>query len=150
MTQFTSIQSFPTLRTLQRIWRTESNMKSKSSQSHTLRGACCADADLLFRNSSWTTSCYLEGDYLLYFSSELLALGRWCEGCDPICFTRHETSCLEEWCELPFPWPEARGGSEPAQLEAASFTKTMAQQIQRAGSCGRKQDISGKLLCRNW
>lgn len=66
-----------------------------------LHRACCADADLLFRNSSWTISRYLEGDCLVS------AVNRSVQGgvgkdVSPVWLTRQKTSCLEDWCKLSF------------------------------------------------
>lgn len=75
VTQFTASRVFPHFELCKGFRGLKPTRNQRAPKAALLHEARCANADLLFRNSSWTISCYLEG--------ELLAPGRCWEGCEP-------------------------------------------------------------------
>lgn len=83
-TQVTASRAFPHFELCKGLNPTRNQRAPKATLLHS---ACCADADPLLRNSSWTISCYLEG--------ELLQGGAG-KDASPVWLTRQKTSRLEE------------------------------------------------------
>lgn len=110
----TAFRFFPHFKLCKEFGGLDPRRNQRAPKAALLNRACCVNADLLFRNSSWTISCYLKvtTQFQQWTAHSREVLGR----------IKSNTSHLLEWCKLLFSWPELREESGPAQLETTSFS----------------------------
>lgn len=122
MTQFTASRALPHFERCRGFGGLNLTQNQRVPKAILLHWTCCADGDLLFRNSSWTISCYLEGPYLFSAVNCLLQGGAG-KDARPGSLIRQKVSYLEEWYKPKWDcvWKETAFWCQPALLYGCSL-----------------------------